>query len=95
MGRCVSRREISKVHVSAGLPSARRIPKQQDGNMRSCGMKDKGLFALALVLVVSIYDCGCVRSKCYSNADCPEGQVCDLESGKCFVPECTSDTDCP
>ena len=46
--------------------------------------------AMALSLAVS----GCIQSRCYQHKDCPAGNVCLTETGKCVVPECTGGQPC-
>jgi len=51
---------------------------------------------VALVAVVgSALGTGCIKSGCYQNKDCPDGQVCDWATGRCFLPECDSTRLCP
>lgn len=47
-----------------------------------------------LVLLMVFVAVGCIRSKCYKNRDCPDGQVCNASTGACVVPDCLGDGDC-
>lgn len=39
---------------------------------------------------------GCqVDSVCYSEDDCPSGEICDRSTGRCLAGECVVDADCP
>jgi hypothetical protein len=38
---------------------------------------------------------GCIESRCYQNADCPQGKVCWQATGVCGKPECWTGSDCP
>jgi hypothetical protein len=38
---------------------------------------------------------GCVKSRCFQNADCGAGEVCDRALGTCFPPECLATVPCP
>lgn len=40
-------------------------------------------------------DFRCVPDRCQSNADCNNGEVCDLTFGMCQAPRCNTDQDCP
>ena len=49
----------------------------------------------AMLLVLALLPTSCIESKCYRNADCPEGEVCLKESGRCVTGECSVTGDCP
>ncbi len=47
-----------------------------------------------ILLLTTVVATGCIRSKCYKNRDCPDGQVCNTSTGACVVPDCIGDGDC-
>lgn len=51
------------------------------------------LFPILGILLTLFGVTGCVNSKCFQNADCPEGRIC-LDDGTCTVPECQSNSEC-
>jgi len=50
---------------------------------------------LVAVLVAGFVFSGCIKSRCFQNADCGLGEVCDRQVGTCFKPECLVDVPCP
>lgn len=49
---------------------------------------------LLLLLTLLVAD-GCIRSRCYKDRDCPDGKLCNVDTGACVVPDCLDDSDCP
>ncbi|MGC8927099.1 MAG: hypothetical protein ACP5QK_04165 [Myxococcota bacterium] len=35
-----------------------------------------------------------MKEKCYSNEDCSDGKICNMNNGECYY-ECKNDSDCP
>jgi len=62
----------------------------------SCGTPEEVLEMCSCGCNTDATECKtCTDLPCQSNADCPTGWVCDLNTNLCKQQECTSDIDCP
>ncbi|MGC8927091.1 MAG: formylglycine-generating enzyme family protein [Myxococcota bacterium] len=57
-------------------------------------MKSVLLQILFIGLTLAFLSSCFVKEKCYSNEDCSDGKICNMNNGECYY-ECKNDSDCP